>query len=106
MTVVSYMKAGLLASVACTAVLATATGASAGGFALREQSAEFQGMSFAGSAAGGSLSSMFWNSAAVALAPAGIYSESHYSAILANSEITAEPGSTLLTRLSTGQSWF
>jgi long-chain fatty acid transport protein len=33
----------------------------AGGFALREQSAYGQGKSFAGVAAGGSLSSMFWN---------------------------------------------
>ena len=35
----------------------------AGGFALREQSAYGQGVSFAGVAAGGSLSSMFWNPA-------------------------------------------
>ena len=43
-------------------MIATAT-ANAGGFAVREQSAYFQGMSFAGVAAGGSLSSMFWNPA-------------------------------------------
>ena len=35
----------------------------AGGFAIREQSAYGQGSSFAGIAAGGSLSSMFWNPA-------------------------------------------
>jgi long-chain fatty acid transport protein len=39
------------------------TQANAGGFALREQSASGQGASFAGIAAGGSLSSMFWNPA-------------------------------------------
>lgn len=89
MTVLSYMKAGLLASVACTAVLATTTGASAGGFALREQSAEFQGMSFAGSAAGGSLSSMFWNSAAAASRD-GMNFESSISAIMARSEVTVD----------------
>lgn len=89
MTVVSYMKAGLLASVACTAVLATATGASAGGFALREQSAEFQGMSFAGNAAGGSLSSMFWNSAATASRD-GMNFESSISAIMARTEVTVD----------------
>jgi long-chain fatty acid transport protein len=39
------------------------TEASAGGFAVREQSAYGQGVSFAGIAAGGALSSMFWNPA-------------------------------------------
>jgi long-chain fatty acid transport protein len=48
------------------AVLAGASSAMAGGFALREQSAFYQGMSFAGNAAGDHLSSMFWNSAATA----------------------------------------
>ncbi|MGE3231457.1 MAG: OmpP1/FadL family transporter [Hyphomicrobium sp.] len=47
-------------------VLAGASSALAGGFALREQSAFYQGMSFAGAAAGDHLSSMFWNSAATA----------------------------------------
>jgi long-chain fatty acid transport protein len=37
--------------------------ANAGGFAIREQSAIGQGASFAGVAAGGTLSSMFWNPA-------------------------------------------
>ncbi|MGQ7792655.1 OmpP1/FadL family transporter [Faunimonas sp. B44] len=46
------------------AVLALAVSdANAGAFALREQSAYGQGMSFAGMAAGGSLSSIFWNPA-------------------------------------------
>lgn len=89
MTVLSRTKAGLLAGVACTALIAAATGANAGGFALREQSAEFQGMSFAGSAAGGSLSSMFWNSAATA-SREGMNFESSYSAILARSEVTVD----------------
>ncbi len=49
-----------------TTTLVSATFAHAGGFAIREQSAEFQGMSFAGAAAGGSgLSSMFWNPATI-----------------------------------------
>ncbi len=69
----------------------------AGGFAIREQSAEYQGMSFAGSAtSGGGLSGMYWNPAVAAYAPAGIYSESHYAGILAESEIKAGPGSALL----------
>lgn len=42
--------------------------AHAGGFAIREQSAEFQGSSFAGNAAGvAGLSSMFWNPATITL---------------------------------------
>ena len=47
--------------------LSAAAPALAGGFALREQSAVGQGMSFAGAAAGGgeSLSGMFWNPAIV-----------------------------------------
>ncbi|MEZ5815695.1 MAG: outer membrane protein transport protein [Hyphomicrobiaceae bacterium] len=65
--------------------------ASAGGFAVREQSAEFQGMSFAGNGAGGGgLSGMFWNPAVAAYAPVGIYSESNYAGIIANSEITGD----------------
>ena len=45
-------------------VIATAQ-ADAGGFAIREQSAYGQGTSFAGIAAGGALSSMFWNPATI-----------------------------------------
>ena len=37
------------------------TQANAGGFAVHEQSVYGQGTSFAGIAAGGALSSMFWN---------------------------------------------
>ena len=43
-------------------IIATAQ-ANAGGFAIREQSTYGQGASFAGIAAGGALSSMFWNPA-------------------------------------------
>jgi len=90
----------LMATVSAAAMMAVTTGsASAGGFAVREQSVYHQGASFAGSAAGGALSSMFWNSAAAAFAPGGIYMESNYSAILGNVEITAEPGSTLFGAL-------
>lgn len=57
----------------------------AGGFAVREQSAEFQGMSWAGNAAsGGGLSGMFWNPAVAAYAPVGMYAESHFSGIFGN----------------------
>ena len=71
------------------------TSASAGGFAVREQSATHQGASFAGSASGNDLSSMFWNPAAVTN-KSGMNSESHGALILGDSEITARTGSTLL----------
>ncbi|MGI9415550.1 MAG: OmpP1/FadL family transporter [Hyphomicrobiales bacterium] len=55
----------------CAAIAATSiftTQAYSAGFAVREQSAEFQGMSFAGAAAGGQgLSSMFFNPATITL---------------------------------------
>ncbi len=82
---------GLMATGAVAALFAAATAADAGGFAVREQSAEFQGMSFAGhGAAGGGLSGMFWNPAVAAYAPTGFYSEAHYAAIIGNSEITGD----------------
>jgi long-chain fatty acid transport protein len=56
----------LLACVSAAALISGLGDANAGGFAVREQSAQFQGSSFAGSAAGGGLSSMFWNPAATA----------------------------------------
>ncbi|MDX2265634.1 MAG: OmpP1/FadL family transporter [Hyphomicrobiales bacterium] len=67
------------------------TSAHAGAFALREQSAYYQGMSYAGAAAGNELSSMFWNSAAAAAAP-GFNTESHASLIVPNSSLKAEGG--------------
>jgi long-chain fatty acid transport protein len=79
------LRATLLATVAGTALLATTGAASAGGFYLREQSAEFQGMSYAGDAAGNSLSAMFWNPAATASRD-GLNTESSTSAILPTSE--------------------
>jgi hypothetical protein len=66
----------------------------AGGFAPREQSAQFQGTSWAGSAAGGGLSSMFWNPAAATFVRHGIAVETHAALILPDSEITILPGST------------
>ncbi|MFN3868346.1 MAG: OmpP1/FadL family transporter [Hyphomicrobiaceae bacterium] len=82
---------GLLASVAAVAVSAFAADTMAGGFAIREQSAQFQGTSFAGSAAGGGLSSMYWNPAAAGqVVGPGIVSESHFSAIFGQAENTVE----------------
>lgn len=61
--------------------------AQAGGFAVREQSTSAQGASFAGSAAGFDLSSMYWNPAAVTTRN-GINTESHAALILGRSELT------------------
>lgn len=81
------------------------TSAQAGGFAVREQSASYQGTSFAGSAAGGNLSSLFWNAAASASITSNIEIQSAYSLILGDAELTAtgvaspETGGVLVTPL-------
>ncbi len=71
--------------VAATALAAcSATAATAAGFAIREQSAEGLGASFAGVAAGlDGLSSMFWNPATMTLHEGeGLQSESNWSPIM------------------------
>jgi long-chain fatty acid transport protein len=83
-----------LARTACASVLATAITAgpaSAGGFDVREQSALFQGMSFAGAAAGGtSLASMFWNPAAAGYSGQGLTFDSSLSLIIPRADVTVE----------------
>ena len=68
MSVAASLRRNLMQSGAAALFCATASSAAfAGAFALREQSAVGQGMSFAGMAAGGgdSISGMFWNPAVV-----------------------------------------
>ncbi len=79
---------GLLAGAGALALCAIVSEtAFAGGFAVREQSAELQGMSFAGAAAGSmGLSSMFFNPATVTQ-HGGMNSESNISLIIGNSRI-------------------
>jgi long-chain fatty acid transport protein len=62
-------------------VMAATGAAKAGGFAIHEQSAVGLGSAFAGIAAGGALSSMFWNPATLTQVP-GIQSESVLTGIL------------------------
>lgn len=70
------------AMIAGTALVSVASIANAGGFSVREQSAEGQGASFAGIAAGGSdLSSMFFNPATITLHE-GIQAEGDAALIL------------------------
>ena len=65
--------------------------ADAGAFAIREQSAYGQGMSFAGAATcGKSIAGTFWNSAVVTCAQ-GLDVEGTLSLILPNTEITTAP---------------
>ncbi len=80
------------AVIGVVAVAAWSGAASAGGFDIHEQSTVFLGSASAGSAAGGSLGSMFWNPAATAQFP-GLNSESSYTLILpdANVDITGSP---------------
>ena len=73
------------------AILSATSAAHAGGaFSVREQSAYGQGTSFAGIAAGGSLSSMFWNPATLSDV-AGIQIEAVGTGILANNDVKLDP---------------
>jgi long-chain fatty acid transport protein len=75
------MKAVLLACSGIAALIAATADANAGGLAVREQSAWGQGSSFAGVAAGGSSSAMFWNPATMTQIP-GLQSNSVLSGIM------------------------
>jgi len=87
----SGMRTALLGSVAVTALMAGAASAVAGGFAIREQSTESQGASFAGNAAGTSLGAMYWNPAAAANKPGpGINTESNYALIIPRADVTVD----------------
>src|SRR5262245_33514991 len=70
---------------------ALAAPAHAGGFEVREQSTTYLGSAFAGSAAGGDISSIYWNSAATGALP-GCNTASSYSLILGRSDETARSG--------------
>ncbi len=82
-------------------LLAATAAANAGGFAVREQSAWGQGTSYAGVAAGGDLSAMFWNPATMTQIP-GMQSETVLSGILPYSSNTPGAGSTFLPFGGTG----
>jgi long-chain fatty acid transport protein len=62
--------------------------ASAGGFAIGEQSTVFMGSASAGAAAGGTIGSMYWNPAAAASLP-GTNTESSYTLILPDANVNA-----------------
>lgn len=90
-SVFSTRKALLLLGTAASALSAAALPAMAGGFEVREQSAYYQGMSFAGVAAGGSsLSSIFWNPATSSFVGEGLTTNSNYSLILPRADVKVE----------------
>src|SRR5664280_755088 len=95
------VKAVLLACSGIAALIAATADANAGGFAVREQSAWGQGSSFAGVAAGGSLSAMFWNPATMTQIP-GIQSESVLTGIMPYAANTPGAASTLFGLGGTG----
>ncbi|HET9904794.1 MAG TPA: outer membrane protein transport protein [Xanthobacteraceae bacterium] len=81
-------RSALAAGTVLAGVLLPLSMAEAGGFAVREQSAYFQGSAFAGQAAGGpSISSMFWNPAAMTDAAYGLTTESNLSGVFGQTKI-------------------
>lgn len=89
------------AGAALCAGLIVSTSAHAGAFAVREQSSYYQGMSFAGAAAGDDLSAMFWNSAAAAAAP-GINVSANAALVVPHREIEATDGAFVAPTASGG----
>ena len=71
-------------------IIATAQ-ANAGALAIREQSPYGQGTSYAGVAAGGAVSSMFWNPAVMTQFP-GIIAETAVSGVISYASHTPHPG--------------
>jgi long-chain fatty acid transport protein len=80
-----------MVSVAALAAGAAMSEAQAGGFGIREQSTYFQGEGFAGAAAGGDISSMYWNPAAAATLD-GFNSSSSYTGIIGSVDEKASGG--------------
>ena len=95
------VKTFLLGCAGAGVLLAATVSANAGGFAVREQSAWGQGTSYAGVAAGGDLSAMFWNPATMTQIP-GLNSESVLSGILPYAANTAGAASAFAPLGGTG----
>jgi long-chain fatty acid transport protein len=79
----------LIAAASVAVSLATSSGAMAGAFGIREQSAIGLGLEYAGAAAGSAgLSSMFWNPAAITMAPGW---QSEYNLSYINPQVKISP---------------
>jgi long-chain fatty acid transport protein len=95
-------KSFKLAGLAAVSMIALTNAATAGGFALREQSVSGLGNAFAGAAAGGAgLGSMFWNPATMTNF-AGIQTSLGLFAIMPVSKITPTSGTSSLLQQSNG----
>lgn len=91
---------GVMSAVLAGTILSLCEPTLAGGLGVREQSTSAQGASFAGAAAGGDLSSSFWNPAAMSSAGPGLATESHFSLLSTDIGVRAKsvsvlPGSAL-----------
>ncbi len=90
MNVTKVAWQGTLVAAALT-MCTSASGALAGGFEIREQSAFFSGTAYAGTGAGGSsLSSIFWNPAASSFVTSRITTDSNYTLVLPNVDLHAD----------------
>src|SRR5271166_5898446 len=87
-----YVQLTYISAAALLIGLGNTGQANAGAYSVREQSAQFMGTSFAGDAAGGDLSSMFWNPAATASLD-GINFSANASLLFPSSNLTATPDS-------------
>jgi long-chain fatty acid transport protein len=84
----AFIKTTLMVGAAIFGTGLTPNATWAGGFLAHEQSAYFQGLSFAGAAAGGpSPSAMFWNPGVITQYGRGLTSESNYTAFFGRSLI-------------------
>lgn len=91
MTAIERFRSASVGAAALLGLGALAQTAHAGGFGVHEQSTTFLGTAFAGAAAGGDISSMYWNPAAAAAVP-GCSTASSYSLVFGRSEETATGG--------------
>jgi long-chain fatty acid transport protein len=91
MTALTNSRVGIFGAGVLCGLAVLAAPAHAGGFAVHEQSTTFLGTAFAGSAAGGDISSMYWNPAATGILP-GCNMSSSYTLILGRSDETADSG--------------
>jgi long-chain fatty acid transport protein len=91
MTIVGGVRSALPGAAVLCGLVAFSEAAQAGGFGVHEQSTTYLGTAFAGAAAGGDISSMYWNPAAAAAVP-GCSAASSYSLVLGRSDETAEGG--------------
>lgn len=87
-----FVRSFMLAAASTAALAAGHSAAQAGAFGLREQSAQAQGLSFAGAASGsGGIASMFWNPAAVTMKP-GWNQDFNATVVIPEARISTQPG--------------